>query len=270
MDLYASYYGDWNDFHQSYTWQSLGKAGKQCGISLPNTHRAKDDANLARTVLNFIAGNKDISAFEDHPDKTREKPETVFTVATEREPIQVTIDAADSGKVLRIKEDIGLTTPISITKSIVILGNLGELSEIKSLNRNQLLNIESRHIVKIESIKFTGPLGLTDAGIKIKDSDVTFGRCIFNNLKIDDTPTENLERALGIFISGNSSTVMFTDCEFINCDKIFKIDGNLSIIIDNCKIINSSLELKVGAQATKLNLTIDYDWMGYFLEEIKD
>lgn len=55
MKLYADYYGDWNDFHNSYTWQSLEDASKQCGIDLPNTHRAKDDALLAREVLFHIA-----------------------------------------------------------------------------------------------------------------------------------------------------------------------------------------------------------------------
>ena len=55
MQLYANFYGDWNPAHSSYRWQSLDNAGRQCGINLPNTHRAKDDAALARAVLHSIA-----------------------------------------------------------------------------------------------------------------------------------------------------------------------------------------------------------------------
>ncbi|KAA3643864.1 MAG: 3'-5' exonuclease [Chloroflexi bacterium] len=55
MNLYAQYYGEWSDYHQSYTWQSLEKARRQLGINLPNTHRALDDALLAREVLHRMA-----------------------------------------------------------------------------------------------------------------------------------------------------------------------------------------------------------------------
>ena len=55
MKLYARYYGDWNPRHRSYRWQSLDKAGQQCGIPLPNNHRAKGDTLLARAVLLHMA-----------------------------------------------------------------------------------------------------------------------------------------------------------------------------------------------------------------------
>lgn len=55
MQLYANFYGDWNSARGSFRWQSLLNAGKQAGISLPNSHRAKDDAALARAVLHAIA-----------------------------------------------------------------------------------------------------------------------------------------------------------------------------------------------------------------------
>ncbi|NIM92710.1 MAG: 3'-5' exonuclease [Anaerolineales bacterium] len=55
MHLYAQFYGAWNPSHRTYRWQSLENAGRQCNISLPNTHRAKDDAALARAVLHHIA-----------------------------------------------------------------------------------------------------------------------------------------------------------------------------------------------------------------------
>lgn len=57
MKLYAQYYGDWNHRFRSYRWQSLEKAAVQCNTCLENTHRAKDDALLARAVLHHIAGH---------------------------------------------------------------------------------------------------------------------------------------------------------------------------------------------------------------------
>jgi DNA polymerase-3 subunit epsilon len=56
MKLYAQFYGDWNASKMDYRWYSLDAAGRQCRISLPNKHRAKDDAALARAVLLHIAG----------------------------------------------------------------------------------------------------------------------------------------------------------------------------------------------------------------------
>jgi DNA polymerase III epsilon subunit-like protein len=58
MKLYAQFYGAWNPSRRSYRWQSLENAGQQCGIPLLNTHRAKDDAALARAVLLHIAGSE--------------------------------------------------------------------------------------------------------------------------------------------------------------------------------------------------------------------
>jgi DNA polymerase-3 subunit epsilon len=58
MQLYAQFYGAWNPSRRSYRWQSLDNAGQQCGIDLPNSHRAGDDAALARAVLHHIASSK--------------------------------------------------------------------------------------------------------------------------------------------------------------------------------------------------------------------
>lgn len=55
MNLYAQFYGEWDNYRQSYRWQSLDKAQRYCKIPLRNTHRAKDDALLARAVLHHIA-----------------------------------------------------------------------------------------------------------------------------------------------------------------------------------------------------------------------
>jgi len=51
MKLYADFSGD-------RKWQKLEIAGKRCGLSLPNTHRAKDDTLLARAVFRcMLAGD---------------------------------------------------------------------------------------------------------------------------------------------------------------------------------------------------------------------
>ena len=55
MQLYARYRGEWNPARRSYRWHSLESAGRQCGIQLPNTHRAVDDTLLARAVLLHMA-----------------------------------------------------------------------------------------------------------------------------------------------------------------------------------------------------------------------
>ena len=57
IEMFARYYGQWDDYHQSYTWQKLSKAGMFLGITIPNTHRAVDDALLARQVLLKMAGH---------------------------------------------------------------------------------------------------------------------------------------------------------------------------------------------------------------------
>jgi DNA polymerase-3 subunit epsilon len=55
MKLYARFAGDWDQKRGSYRWHSLDAAGRQAGISLSNTHRAVDDARLARALLHYMA-----------------------------------------------------------------------------------------------------------------------------------------------------------------------------------------------------------------------
>jgi len=55
MKLYAQFYGEWNHRRGGYRWQSLDAAGKQSGIPLPNSHRAKDDTLLTRALLEYMA-----------------------------------------------------------------------------------------------------------------------------------------------------------------------------------------------------------------------
>ncbi len=53
MNLYKEFYRAKSGSNRR---QSLTKAGKQCGISLQNTHRAKADTLLARAVMNYMGG----------------------------------------------------------------------------------------------------------------------------------------------------------------------------------------------------------------------
>jgi len=55
MKLYAKFYSQWNPKHRNYRWQSLDNARRQCGLDIPNSHRAKDDTLLARAVLQHMA-----------------------------------------------------------------------------------------------------------------------------------------------------------------------------------------------------------------------
>ncbi|MBN2045128.1 MAG: 3'-5' exonuclease [Anaerolineales bacterium] len=57
MELFARYYGQWDDYHKSFSWQKLEKAGKYFNIDMPNSHRAKDDALLAREVFLRMVGH---------------------------------------------------------------------------------------------------------------------------------------------------------------------------------------------------------------------
>jgi DNA polymerase III epsilon subunit-like protein len=61
LKIYAEYRGDWDAYRRSYRYISLDNAGKQCGIPLPNSHRAADDARLARALLHFLAGHSNIT-----------------------------------------------------------------------------------------------------------------------------------------------------------------------------------------------------------------
>lgn len=59
MELYAAFYGDWNNYHGNYRWQRLSHAAWQCGIQLPNQiHRAHADAEITRQILLHMAGQR--------------------------------------------------------------------------------------------------------------------------------------------------------------------------------------------------------------------
>jgi DNA polymerase III epsilon subunit-like protein len=42
-------------FCSAYRWVRLEAAAQQCSIGMPNSHRAKDDALLARAVFEYMA-----------------------------------------------------------------------------------------------------------------------------------------------------------------------------------------------------------------------
>lgn len=57
MQLYAQFRGEWDGARRSFRWHSLETARRQLGLDLPNAHRARDDARLARAVLHAMASS---------------------------------------------------------------------------------------------------------------------------------------------------------------------------------------------------------------------
>ena len=55
MRLYAQFRGEWDHQRNRYAWFRLEDAGRQTGITTPNSHRALDDALLTRNLLFWIA-----------------------------------------------------------------------------------------------------------------------------------------------------------------------------------------------------------------------
>ncbi len=54
--LFSEFYGEWDQFHNSYRMFKLEEAGRYFNIPLPNAHRSTADALLTRAVLHCIAG----------------------------------------------------------------------------------------------------------------------------------------------------------------------------------------------------------------------
>jgi len=55
MNMFAAWYGEWNRRANNFRSQKLEFAGKFCGIDLPNTHHAVDDAKLTAALLKYLA-----------------------------------------------------------------------------------------------------------------------------------------------------------------------------------------------------------------------
>jgi DNA polymerase III subunit epsilon len=58
MEEYAAFYGDWNDYHQSYTWQSLSNACLQQSINTRQygAHRALADCKMTLALCQTVWG----------------------------------------------------------------------------------------------------------------------------------------------------------------------------------------------------------------------
>lgn len=55
LKLYSQFKGEWDPINRGWKFHSLEKAGRDCGIPLPNAHRSLADTLLARELLLFIA-----------------------------------------------------------------------------------------------------------------------------------------------------------------------------------------------------------------------
>lgn len=75
MELYAAFYGDWNNYHGNYRWQRLSHAAQQCNIQLPDIlHRAHADAELTRQILLHMAKQETVT--ETKEGESDGKPES--------------------------------------------------------------------------------------------------------------------------------------------------------------------------------------------------
>ena len=55
MKLYAAFYGQTSSYGRGFRFHKLEAAGAACGIPLPNSHRAADDARLTAALFQYIA-----------------------------------------------------------------------------------------------------------------------------------------------------------------------------------------------------------------------
>lgn len=56
MELYAQFYGDWNNRHRNYRWQKLSKAAADFNLTFSSqAHHALADAQMALAVLKKMA-----------------------------------------------------------------------------------------------------------------------------------------------------------------------------------------------------------------------
>jgi DNA polymerase III epsilon subunit-like protein len=69
MEQYAQFYGEWNDYHGNYRWQSLGSACHQQGIQFIGTaHSALGDCRATLAVI------KKMAEFEAEKSAATESP----------------------------------------------------------------------------------------------------------------------------------------------------------------------------------------------------
>jgi DNA polymerase-3 subunit epsilon len=58
MGAFAQFYGDWNDYHYSYTWKKLTFAARHFGIETGGAHGAAGDALMTLRVIEAMAREK--------------------------------------------------------------------------------------------------------------------------------------------------------------------------------------------------------------------
>lgn len=56
MLAFAEFYGDWNDYYQSYKWKPLSFAAQHCGVNVQDAHTALGDCLMTLGVVRHIAG----------------------------------------------------------------------------------------------------------------------------------------------------------------------------------------------------------------------
>jgi len=61
MEAYAEFYGDWNDYHQSYRWQSLSNACYQQEITVDDAHSALGDCKMTLAICKKLAIVEEVS-----------------------------------------------------------------------------------------------------------------------------------------------------------------------------------------------------------------
>lgn len=59
MEPYAGFWGDWNQYHGSNTWQSLTAACRQQGVEVKDAHAALGDCLMTLELIKAVAAKKD-------------------------------------------------------------------------------------------------------------------------------------------------------------------------------------------------------------------
>ena len=55
MMAYASYFGEYDYYHNSFTWQKLAYAARYENININQNHRALDDCKLVLELIKAVA-----------------------------------------------------------------------------------------------------------------------------------------------------------------------------------------------------------------------
>ena len=61
MTAYAAYFGDWNNYHNSYRWQSLTNACRQMGLTADNAHSALGDCISTELLIRAVLKKLELS-----------------------------------------------------------------------------------------------------------------------------------------------------------------------------------------------------------------